>query len=426
MTFDPSRSVLFRGATLIDPAAGREQEDDLLVLDGIISRLSETPPGLREYDARGLHVAPAFIDLHAHFREPGGEAAETVATGSRAFAAGGFTAAVSMPNTRPPVDSPAAVRRIRELSSAAGLIDILPAAALTPARSGEQPADYTALAQAGAVAFTDDGTTPSDPEVMEAACRAVARTGGLVMDHAQDPKLEAGGVMHEGERSRELGLPGISASAETDIVERDIAIARMTGCRLHIQHVSAAASVDLIRAAKKEGLPVTAEATPHHLAFCDRDIDPGNTNFKVNPPLRSARDREALLAGVRDGTLDVFATDHAPHTAEAKARGFIDAPFGMVGAETAAGATFTTTVLAGILSPLEWVRRWTTAPAAILGRPAPSLAPGARADLVCLDLDHEWVVDPERFHSKSRNSPFCGKTLTGRAAATLFRGRFTP
>jgi dihydroorotase len=281
----------------------------------------------------------------------------------------------------------------------------------------------SAMVRAGAAAFTDDGATVADEAVMRAAMETAARLKAPVMDHALDPSLAGRGVMHLGRFSESLGLPGIPSDAEVSIVERDIRLARETGARVHLQHLSAAGSVEAVGRARARGEAVSAEATPHHLTLCDEDVRPDRADgFKMSPPLGGRDDRDSLLAAVADGTVTVLATDHAPHVAADKARGFRDAPFGVVGLETAVGVTFTALVKSGKMSLLEWVRRWTVGPADVLGVPRPALAPGAVADVTVLDLGSEWVVDPGRFLSRGRNTPFAGWRLTGRCECTFLAG----
>ncbi len=413
-----------RGGRTLDPATGDEAMRDLFIENGrLVPRPARQPADAEAFDAAGYWVVPGLIDLHVHLREPGGEAAETIATGTAAAAAGGFQAVVSMANTFPPIATPDLVRATLAKARAAGYCAVWPAAALTADREGRAPAPLADLAAAGAAAFTDDGNTVADDALMRRVMAEAARLDRPVLDHAQDHAAERRGVMHEGAESHRHGLPGIPAEAETRIIARDIALARETGAALHIQHISSAGGVDLIRRARAEGLRVTAEATPHHLALCDADMDPGDADWKMNPPLRSADDREAIRAGAIDGTLPCFATDHAPHRAEAKALGFAKAPFGIVGLETAVGATYTELVRTGWMDRLAWLRRWTAGPAAVLGRPCPALADGAPANLAILELETPWIVDPARFLSRSRNTPFKGRTLVGRAVATVFEGR---
>lgn len=414
-----------KGVRILDPAAGIDAIRDLFIENGRFSEApSPLPPGTRVIDGRGLAAAPGFVDLHVHLREPGHEAAETVATGCLSAARGGFTTIVAMPNTNPPLDSAAEVLALDARARAANLVHVLAAPCITRGRAGHEVADLAAMSGAGAVAFTDDGCTVSNTAIMETAMRAAAGLHRPIMDHALDPRLAGHGVMHEGRYSEKLGLQGIPSEAETVIVARDIELSRKTGCAMHIQHLSAAGSVELIRAARRNGLPVTAELTPHHLALTDAQVDPVRPEcHKMNPPVRSEADREALVGGLLDGTISCFATDHAPHTAATKANGFRTAPFGVVGLETAIGVTYSLLVNKGLMSALDWVARWTTEPARILGRPAPTLAHGAPADLVLLDLDSEWVVHAAEFASKSRNTPFEGWPLTGRAVMTFCDGR---
>lgn len=416
---------VLHGARRLDPTAEAETIGDLAI-DG--DRLAD-PAGWRpgeavDIDAGGCLIAPAFIDLHVHLRQPGMEAAETIASGLAAAGVGGFQAVVAMPNTHPPLDEPAAIRFQIEEGRRAGGAALIPSACLTRGRRGEEPTDIEALAAAGAAAFTDDGSTVEDAEVMRRALQRIAAIGGVAFDHAHDRAAERRGVMHEGVVSRRLGLPGIPADAETTVVERDIRLVAETGCRLHVQHASAAGSVELLRQAIARRLPITAEATPHHLLLCDEDLPGADPDFKMNPPLRGRADREALLEAVAEGVIPCLATDHAPHTREAKAQGFLRAPFGVIGLETAIGATWEALVVSGRLRPIDWVRRWTTGPASVLGRPAPSLAIGAPAAVVVIEPDRPWRVDPARFRSLSRNTPFAGWTFHARPVALFLHGHY--
>ncbi|MFH0954368.1 MAG: dihydroorotase [Verrucomicrobiota bacterium] len=417
------RPIYIRGARIVDPASGRDETADLYVRDG---RIAETPPTPAAdailIDAVDLTVVPGLIDLHVHLREPGGEEAETIETGSRAAARGGFTAVVAMPNTNPPTDSAERVARIRLRGDEVGAVRVIPAGCISAGREGRRLADLAPMAQAGALAFTDDGAAVSSDELMLAAMKQAQQLNLVIMDHAQDRELEKRGFMHEGKFSKHWNIPGIPSEAEFRMVRRDIELAQRTGCALHFQHVSARESVDLIRDARKRGLRVSGELTPHHLALTDADVNPDNANFRMNPPLRSDADRDALIQAVVDGTLQAFATDHAPHTAAAKARGFTDAPPGIVGLETAVGVTYTELVRRGLMDLATWLRRWTRGPAGILGIPEPSLRPGAPADLTVLDLKNEWTVRSDSFCSRSRNTPFEGRNLVGRAILTVYGG----
>lgn len=409
-------SILIRQGLCIDPAAGTETVRDLYVYEGRITAPPERlPDDLQIIEAAGCLVMPALIDVHVHLREPGGEEAETIASGAAAAWRGGVGTVVAMPNTQPPIDTPERVAYVLARGEEAGTARVLPSACLTVGRAGEEVAPLAELAAAGAVAFTDDGCTVQSDTVMRRAMGLAAALGMPVMDHAQDRLMELeGGVMHAGTRAEELGLPGIPAAAESRIVERDIQLAEETGCALHIQHVSCGRSVDLIAAAQHRGVRVTAEATPHHLWFCDTDIDPDRPDaFKMNPPLRTGTDRDRLREGVREGTLSILATDHAPHSAAAKRRGFLEAPFGVTGLETAAAATYTLLVRSGLLRTLDWVRAWTTEPARLLNLPPPSLKTGCGGPILVFDPRKEWLVSPERTVSRSQNCSFNQMQLTG-------------
>lgn len=419
-----SESYLIRGGRVLDPVTGEDAVREVYVADGVF--VEQAPAGARVVDATGCLLAPGFIDLHVHLREPGGEENETIETGSRAAARGGFTTIVAMPNTRPPHDTAETVAFVKRRGEEAGLTRVLPTGAITLGRKGKELTNLAALAGAGAAAFTDDGSTVQDDLLMRRAMDVARDLGRVIMDHAQDNLMERqGGVMHEGECSRRFGLPGIPTFAEEKIIRRDCELAEATGCAVHIQHVTSAAGAALIRAARARGLHVTGELTPHHLVLCDEDIDPANANFKMNPPLRSREDRAALVQAVCEGTLSCFATDHAPHSSDKKARGFLKGPFGIVGLETAIGLTYTALVATGLMDLRTWLQRWTVEPARILGLPAPTLAPGARADLVVIDTTTPWAVRPNELVTKSHNTPFAGRILRGRARATWCGGRLT-
>ena len=419
-----SNPIYIRGGRVVDPLAGRNETADLFIRDGLIAPLPPSPPPEAELvDARGCVVAPGFIDLHVHLREPGGEEAENIETGSRAAARGGFTTVVAMPNTRPPLDTAERVAAVIQKAESFGLARVIPSACITSGREGQALTNFAALIAAGARALTDDGSTVTSDALMQQAMRLAWEFGVVIMDHAQDHAREMAGLMHEGPYSRQFNLPGIPAEAEVNVIRRDIELAARTDCALHIQHVSTAGGCDLIRAARARGLRVTGEATPHHLALCDADIDPANASFKMNPPLRSAGDREALLHAVSDGTLTVLATDHAPHTAEAKARGFLKAPFGVVGLETAVGITYSHLVKSGLMSLSDWIHRWTVGPARVLNIAEPTLKPGATADVVIFDLKTEWIIRSADFCSRSRNTPFEGRRVTGRCMRTVLEGK---
>jgi len=414
------------GGRVVDPLTGRDEIADLCCIDGRIADPHEvTELSLPRIPAEGLVVVPGFIDIHVHLREPGAEEAETIDSGMQAAAHGGFVTVLAMPNTSPPIDDPPAVETLLRRGREAASGRLLASACITSRRRGKGLSDLEAMAEVGAAAFTDDGTTVGDDDLMLQAMRIAAAVDLPILDHALDPKLAANGVIREGALASRLGLPVIPASAEASTVQRDIDCVKQSGCRLHVQHLSTAEGVSHIRDAHRQGLPVSAELTPHHLALCVSDIPGDDAAFKMNPPLGTARDRDRLREALADGTIQAFATDHAPHPAAAKERGFQDAPFGVVGLETAVGVTYSHAVESGILPLIDWVARWTTGPAAVLGLDAPSLRPGAPADVAVLDLSSEWKVQADTFRSRSSNSPFEGQALKGRALYTFCGGALT-
>jgi dihydroorotase len=415
--------IWIRGGRLLDPASGRDGTGDVLIEDGRIAAVGERleAAGAREVDAGGRWIVPGLIDLHAHLREPGQEYKEDIASGGRAAVAGGFTAVACMANTQPPNDDPAVTEYILDRARQESPARIHPIAAATKGLAGEVMTEMAALVGAGVVAFSDDGRTIMDSGIM----RRVLEYSGLVrvpvIVHAEDRTLVRDGVVNEGPVSTRLGLPGNPAVAEAVQVARDLMLAELTGAHLHVAHVSTGAAVDLIRAARERGVHATAEVTPHHLTLTDEATLGYDTNTKMAPPLRSEGDVRACRAGLADGTLDAIATDHAPHAVHEKDVEFTAAPPGVIGLETAAAVTLEL-VRAGDLTPLEWVRRLSTNPARILGRPGGSLAVGAPADVALVDPQRRWVYDPAKGFSKSRNSPWAGRELLGRVVATLVGG----
>ncbi len=381
--------------------------------------------GARVFECAGAVLAPGLVDLHVHLREPGQTARESIETGTRAAAAGGFTAVACMPNTNPPVDSQAWVEWIRHRAEAVGHCRVHPIGAVTVGQKGEQLAPMQAMAQAGAVAFSDDGSPLASAGLMRRALEYARNTGLPVVCHEEDPSLKNDGVMHEGFTSTRLGLRGIPAAAESVMVRRDVELAELTDGRVHLAHLSAAQSFEALRDAKRRGLRVTGETCPHYWVLTDEAVGDYDTRAKMNPPLRGDADRAACIAAIVDGTIDCFATDHAPHTADDKRRPFADAPFGIVGLETALGLTLTYLVRPGHLTLARAIELWTDAPRRVFGLPDVSLEPGSVADLVLFDPEAEWTVEPERFHSKGRNTPFAGWTLHGRVLATVLGGRVT-
>ena len=422
--------LVFRGARVIDARSGHDDIADVLV-EG--DHIAEVGPGLNVEGAEtfacdGLILAPGLVDLHTHLREPGYEHKETVETGSRAAALGGFTAVASMANTDPITDHAAIVAEIRERAQTAGLCDVFPVGAITKGSLGESLAEMGEMVDAGVRVFSDDGNcVPTARILRNALTYAKAFPQEIVIaDHCEDASLVEGGQMHEGANSYALGLAGRPAEAEDIIVARDIAVARMTGGRLHICHVSSARAVHLIRQAKADGVRVTTEVTPHHLVFTDDDLVTYDTNFKVHPPIRTAEDRDALRAGLADGTIDAVATDHAPHAVEEKEAEFDLSPPGTIGLETALAAVLTHLVAPGILSLPRALETLTSAPADILGAAGHGgpIAAGHPANLVVIDPQERWTVEPP-YASKGRNAAFGGQQMRGRVRHTVLRGVLT-
>jgi dihydroorotase len=425
MSNPAGQPLLLRGGRVIDPAQRRDETADVLLRDGRVVDVGPslgTPDDARIIDVAGLVVAPGLIDLHVHLREPGQEHKETIATGARAAAAGGFTAVCAMPNTDPPVDDPATVAFVRAAGLRAGAARVYPCGAVSVGQKGERLAEIGEMVHAGAVAITDDGRPVLTASLMRLALEYAATFGVPVASHCEDMTLSRGGSMNEGIVSTRLGLTGIPNAAEDIGIARDLLLAAMTGGRLHIQHVSTRAGVAMIRAAKERGLNVTAEATPHHFTLTDSAVEAYRTDAKVNPPLREEEDRAAVMEGVADGTLDVIATDHAPHHYDEKEQAFDDAPFGLVGLETALGLGVTELVERGVIDLPTLVLRMSTAPARAFQLPGGSLQRGTPADVTVFDPAWQWQVDPARFRSKSRNTPFTGRTLHGRAVYTIVNG----
>jgi dihydroorotase len=420
------RPLLIRGGRVVDPSQKMDAGLDLLLAEGIVAELGErldAPEGTEIIDAAGLVVVPGLIDVHVHLREPGGEHKETIASGARSAAAGGFTTVVAMPNTDPPIDNAAAVGFVLAAGVRASGARVLPSGAITVAQAGEQLTEFGEMVAAGAVAVTDDGRPVANAGIMRMALEYAQAWDLPVAVHAEETGLSRGGAMNEGTMSTLLGLPGIPNAAEDVMIARDLILAELTGGRLHIQHVSTRGGVELIRAAKARAVRVSAEATPHHFTLTDAAVGSYRTDAKMNPPLRAEADRDAVREGVRDGTLDVIATDHAPHHYDEKEQAFEDAPFGIVGLETALGIALSELVHSGLLALPALVDRMSCAPARALGLPGGSLRPGSPADVTLLDPDLPWTVEPARFLSRSRNTPFGGRTLRGRAVRTVVGGR---
>jgi dihydroorotase len=412
--------TLVKGWRVVDPSQGLDANRDVLIENGFVVQIGEhlDAGDVRVVDAAGAIVAPGFVDMHVHLREPGQAHKETIATGTAAAVAGGFTAVACMPNTEPALDSAAIVSEVMRRADAAGLARVYPVGAITKGRAGRELAPYHLLADAGCVAFSDDGTTPRDARVLRNAARYAADLPHAFISHCEDPDLKGDAVMNEGAASVRLGLDGSPGLAEDVIVARDLLIAESAGKTWHIAHVSTATSLDLIRWARSRGVHVTCEVTPHHLVFLDDRFDDYRADSKVNPPLRADHDREALRAAVLDGTIDVFATDHAPHGLDEKAQLLSVAPVGFTGLEIAVGAY----ALALPELPLgRYVELISINPARILGIPGGTLAIGSVGD-VTVFADRAWTVDARLFRSKGKNTPFDGMTLPRRALATIVEG----
>jgi dihydroorotase len=418
--------LLIRGGRVIDPSRQTDGLADVLIHEGRIEAVGRNipaPPGAEIIEAAGKVVAPGFVDVHVHLREPGFEHAETIATGATAAVAGGFTAVCAMPNTDPVIDSAATVGFVVRQSIRAGKARVFPIGAVSVGQRGEQLTEFGEMVEAGAVAVSDDGKPVVSSHLMRTALEYAKIFGIPVADHCEDMSLAHGGAMHEGTVSVRLGLKGIPSAAEEIMVARDIILAELTGGHVHLCHMSTRGSVELIRRAKEKGLRVTAEATPHHFALTHLRCEGYDTDAKMNPPLREEADREAIRQALRDGTIDCIATDHAPHHYDTKEREFDQAPNGIVGLETALGLGIRELVLPGILTLPELIARMSTIPARVFHLPGGTLAVGAPADLVVFDPERQWEVRKEQLHSRSANSPFAGEILTGQAETTVVGGK---
>ncbi len=417
--------LLLKGGRVVDPAQGLDGTADVLIDGGTIAAVGPAlpPGGARVVDAAGFVVCPGFIDMHVHLREPGQEHKETIATGVAAAVAGGFTAVACMPNTSPINDSAGITEYILKKAGEAGLARVYPIGAVSRGSQGEQLADIGELKQAGCVAVSDDGRPVATALLMRRALEYAGMFGMPVIDHCEDASLKGEGVAHEGFHASALGLRGIPAAAEALMVERDVTLAELTGARVHIAHLSVRGSLRAVRAGKARGVPVTCEVTPHHLVLTDEALAGYDTNVKMNPPLREAADRDALIEGLTDGSVDAIATDHAPHHADEKRVEFDHAPFGIIGLETAVPLALDRLVHAGHIGLPRLVELLSANPARILGVAGGTLAPGSAADVTVLAPDHTATVDLSRSRSLSRNSPFGGWSLRGAVAATIVGGQ---
>ncbi|HEU4724624.1 MAG TPA: dihydroorotase [Candidatus Eisenbacteria bacterium] len=424
--------LCLRGGRILDPSRGIDRVQDLWIENGKIAGLGEdAPAALRNrkdveiIDVKGAVVAPGFVDIHVHLREPGQEEKETIETGTRSAARGGFTTVACMPNTSPPLDDRPRVEYVVRRAAASAACRVLPIGAVTIGQKGEALVEFEDLVNAGAVAFTDDGKPVTNAEIMRRALELTKPLGVPLIQHAEDPDLKGSGVVHEGWVSTRVGLKGIPDIAESVMVARDTLLADVTGGRVHVAHMSAARTVEVLRWAKQRGIAMTGETTPHHLVLTDEAVATYDTNTKMNPPLRSERDREALIAGVVDGTIDCLATDHAPHTDIEKDGDFDSAPFGIVGLETALGLYMKALVEPKHLTLSELLLRMTRNPLRVLGREGGTLAAGADADVTIFDPAQRWTVRASEFASKARNMPFEGWELSGKILITLVGGAVT-
>jgi dihydroorotase len=432
--------LLIHGGRIIDPSQGIDQIGDLLIAEGKIVQIGETvtpSPSLsvilskaKNLDASGLVVCPGFIDLHCHLREPGFEDKETIATGTKAASIGGFATVCCMANTEPPLDTPVAVDWVKQKASRDGLVDVLPIGCITKGRKGEELTDMAGLAEAGVVAFSDDGDPVASSQIMGRAMEHSRDVGLPIIDHCEDRALSDNGIINEGQMSAKLGIKGIPAAVEESMVARDLTLAKRTGVRLHIAHASTKGSVELIRRAKEEGVSVTAEVTPHHLTLTEESImgktsnEHLDTNAKVNPPLRTTEDVQALIEGLKDGVINAVATDHAPHTLADKNCGLEMAAFGISGFETTFGCLMSL-VHQGAINLTQLISKLTCEPTKIIGRDGElgTLKSGAPTNITMLDPDREWIVDSRNFTSKGKNTPYDGYKFKGKVMATIVNGK---
>jgi dihydroorotase len=420
----PKANVLIKGGRIIDPASGLDRVADLLLTDGKVARIDSSinEPGAEVIDAAGLIVCPGLIDIHVHFREPGDEEEETIATGSAAAVAGGFTSVACMPNTHPALDNEASIEFISRQASRAGLCNVYSVGAVTKGREGVELAEMGQMVRAGAVGFSDDGTGIARTSVMYRALQYVGMFDKPILQHCEDPEIAAGGVMNGGVQATRLGLPGLNPIAEELMVQRDLTLVRQTGSRYHVCHVSTAGAVELVRRAKAQGMIVSTEVCPHHLLLTEDACEGYDTNYKMNPPLRSQADVDACIQGLVDGTIDCLVTDHAPHGIQEKELEFLFAPFGIIGLETALPLYIKALIEPGRLDWPAMIAKMTVNPARVLSLPKGTLAVGADADVTIIDPQLEWTIDARHFRSKGRNTPFDGWKVKGRAVTTIVGG----
>lgn len=425
--------LIIKNGRVLNPATKQDAVMDVMIENNKIlqvgsddaSTTKEADEQVQVIDASGCFVMPGFVDLHVHFRDPGLTYKEDIATGARAAARGGVTTVCAMPNTKPVVDCVETLDYIQKKAAETAPIHVVQLSAITVGQNGTELVDMKAMTEKGAIAFSEDGKSVMDILLYAEAMKQAAELGAVVMAHCEDKALVRGGVLNAGVASEKFGVPGITNSVEDVITARDIFLANDYGTKLHLCHCSTAGSVELVRMAKNMGIPVTAEVCPHHFTLTDGDIDKEDANYKMNPPLRSEKDVQALIKGLQDGTMEVISTDHAPHSAEEKAKGFLESPFGIVGLETSASLTYTALVVTGILTPMQMAEKMSWNPAKVIGIDGErgSIEAGKLADLVIFDPDAEYTVDVNEFASKGRNTPYNGKQLMGRVRMTICEGK---
>lgn len=424
-------TLLIKNGRVLNPAENLDKDMDVLIEDGIIKQkgenldtlISNTNKSYQVIDAKGCFVMPGLIDLHVHFRDPGLTYKEDIETGSRAAAAGGFTTVCCMPNTKPVVDNEETVRYIVQKGKEVGLTNVLPVGAVTKSMLGDEITDVFALKEAGICAISEDGKSVMNSNVYRKAMKNAVKAGVPVLAHCEDINLVDGGVINLGDKSEELGVKGISNAVEDIIASRDIMLAKETGAKLHLCHCSTKDSVTMVKLAKEDGVKVTAEVCPHHFSMCTDDITSMDGNFKMNPPLRAREDMEALIQGLHEDVMDVIATDHAPHSAEEKAKDITKAPFGIVGLETAVALTVTNLLKPGHITPMQMAAKMSYNPARVLGINKGTLNEGSIADVVIIHPNEEYVIDPKDFASKGKNTPFAGKKVCGKVKYTILNGK---
>ncbi len=431
--------LLIKNGRVINPATQQDEIQDVLIEDRRIlqvgtagslkaeQKYADTDPQaeMKVVDATGCFVMPGFVDLHVHFRDPGLTYKEDIETGAKAAARGGVTTVCAMPNTKPVVDSVETLNYVQKKAKDKAVIHVEQLSAVTIGQEGTRLVDMKGMADKGAIAFSEDGKSVMDSALYAEAMKQAAELGAVIMAHCEDKALVRGGVLNEGVASERFGVPGITNSVEDIITARDIFLAKDHGTTLHLCHCSTAGSVELVRMAKRMGISVTAEVCPHHFTLTDADIEKEDANYKMNPPLRSETDVQALIRGLQDGTMEVISTDHAPHSREEKAKGFLEAPFGIVGLETSASLTYTALVATGLLSPMQMAEKMSWNPAKVIGiqEERGSIEVGKLADIVIFDPDTEYVVDTEKFASRGKNTPYEGKQLKGQVIMTICEGR---